>query len=191
MPEMDMVFIMTYSSTSTDKVKSLMPGVIKSISEKYGRPDKIRISVVSIGSTAKKEINYNSVSLPDKESLRREVDKMAPVAGAPDIKKGLTAAEEIFKASSSRPNAKRLALVFTDRPLNVSSLSELENATKPLEKSGVQPIAIGFGDQPNKWQLKTITRSDRAIKFVTDSMSSTEIGDELMKMIMNGEITCL
>ncbi|KXJ15894.1 uncharacterized protein LOC110236767 [Exaiptasia diaphana] len=187
-PEMDLVFITTFSTTSTSKIKSLMPGVINSISEKYGRPDKIRISVVGAGSRAKIEINYNNVSLPDKESFRREVNKMTPVEGAADVKKALIAAEEIFNASSARPNARRFALLLTDQSFNVSSLSELENAVKPLENIRVIPITIAFGDQPDKRQLKTITRSDRANIFVTDLMSPTEIGDEAMKLIMNDDI---
>ncbi|KAK3755002.1 hypothetical protein QZH41_001981 [Actinostola sp. cb2023] len=187
-PEIDMVFTMTDGTTSSNTVQQLMPNIIKALSDKYG-PVKIRFSVVNVGSTPKIEFDYNTVALPDKESVRKQVTKLAPIAGAPDIKKALVEVEKIFNASAStpRPNARRINLIVTDKKFGVP-MAELEKAVEPLERIGVQQIAVSIGDKPNTWELKKMTRSDSKILQVSESTSPTEIGDNVMRVIMNDDL---
>jgi len=184
-----MVFTMTDGTTSSNTVQQLMPNIIKALSDKYG-PVKIRFSVVNVGSTPKIEFDYNTVALPDKESVRKQVTKLAPIAGAPDIKKALVEVEKIFNASASipRPNARRINLIVTDKKFGVP-MAELEKAVEPLERIGVQQIAVSIGDKPNMWELKKMTRSDSKILEVSESTSPTEIGDKVMRVIMNGKLS--
>ena len=179
-----MTIMVTYGDTTTSKVRDLMKNAPKYISDTYG-PVKFRFSLVNVGPTPTRVFGFD-VALPDKESVRKEVDKISPVSGNPSLKPALEEVEKLFNESSPRPNARKINLIFTDRPFG-DSLSDIENATKPLDKLGVTNIAVAFGPKPNTWELITLTRAERAVVRLDDEKTTpSQAGDEVMKILLKG-----
>lgn len=183
-PEIDMTIMSTYGDTTTPKVRDLIKKAIKYISDTYG-PVKFRFGLVNVGPTPTRVFDFG-VALPDKESVRKEIDKISPVSGNLSLKPALVEVEKLFNESSPRPNARKINVILTDRPFG-ENISDIENAMKPLDKLGVTNIAVGFGPKPSKWELTTITRAERAVVLLDDEKTTPEqAGDEVMKIILDG-----
>lgn len=79
-----------------------MQQTVQAISDKYGSR-KVRISLVTFGTPPVVVFDFNT-TIPDKESLAKELAKVTKLSSNPDLQAAIKKAEEIFDYSPVRPD---------------------------------------------------------------------------------------
>jgi hypothetical protein len=160
-----------------------MQETIQALGNKYGTR-QIRVSLVTFGTPPVVVFDFNT-TIPDKESLVKELAKVTKLNSNPDLKAAIKKAEEIFDYSPVRPDSKKVLTVITHRKFNLGE-SDLRNAVKPLDDKGVRIVTVGLGNAPEQSELTNLTRTVRAVIRPVSNDGGKQVADEILKVILNG-----
>ncbi|XP_048580141.1 uncharacterized protein LOC5520454 [Nematostella vectensis] len=180
-PEVFVTFAVTPNKNSTDKVYKLMKDTISSLTKKYGK--KIRPSVVTFDEPPKVLFDFED-TLPTEEALKRKLDRLPKREGLLDFTNTLKKVEDIFNSTELKPTSKKALVVLTDQKFAKSGPSILESM-RPLDEKAIRPIVVRLGDDINEEELLGITRTKRKIIKPSDTDGGMQLGDEIIKAILN------
>lgn len=164
-----------------------MKDTVQSIADKYGTT-KVRLSFVSFGQTPVVVFDFNT-TIPDQETLTKELDKVKKETGNPDLVNTVKKAKEIFDTSPVRRESKKVLTIVTHRKFTNVPISDIRPAVEPLDKDGIRIVTVGIGNDPVQEELKNITRTERAVIRPKPSDEGMQVADEILKVILNGELS--
>ena len=130
-------------------------------------------------------ISFNHTFPPNVSELQNAIGRRAPISGPTVLKNALQETQTIFKESPSRPNAKKVLVVFTDS--NSPSTDNLVQAVKPLENDKILVISVGVGDVDRK-ELLTISPNPLDVLSVQPTAEPGALSKRIMDRILRRKL---
>ena len=184
-PEIDLTFVISATSASTDRTFALMKSTINNIIDKYGI-SRIHYTVIVFGSGFTTSVDF-STNVPDKETLTRLVTSLQRETGTPDLAKALQEVKRVYELREVRPNAKKVLVVILDKKTDNSKV-QLETIATDLVQKSILIIGVGIGRSVDRNELIYITEENRNIIEVEPTERPEEVAREIMKIILRSEI---
>lgn len=182
-PEMDIAFAINTAGSDADRTFQIVTNSLKKIVKKFN-PEKLRYSVITFGDEATAEVSFTE-DPQDLKKLVKALDKQPQSSGDPDFKKLLDEAKKIFDEDSGRSKSNRVLVVITDSK-SPATLSEINDAVKPLKKDGITVVAVRIGEEADSRQLEKMTGDKNNVLNLTKERDPEEIGNEVMKAVKEG-----
>lgn len=182
-PEMDIAFAINTAASDADRTFQVITDSLKKIVMKFN-PEKVRYSVITFGDEATPEVSFTE-DPQDLKKLVKAFDKLPQSSGDPDFKKLLDEAKKVFDDDSGRAKSNRVLVVITDSK-SPATLSEINDAVKPLKKEGVTVVAVRIGEEADSRQLEKMTGDKTNVLNLTKERDPEEIGNEVMKAVKEG-----
>lgn len=182
-PEMDIAFAINTAASDADRTFQVITDSLKKIVMKFN-PEKVRYSVITFGDEATPEVSFTE-DPQDLKKLVKALDKLPQSSGDPDFKKLLDEAKKVFDDDSGRAKSNRVLVVITDSK-SPATLSEINDAVKPLKKEGVTVVAVRIGEEADSRQLEKMTGDKTNVLNLTKERDPEEIGNEVMKAVKEG-----
>lgn len=180
-PEIDLTFVISATSASTDRTFTLMKSTINNIIDKYGI-SRIHYTVIVFGSGFTTSVDF-STNVPDKETLTRLVTSLQRETGTPDLAKALQEVKRVYELREVRPNAKKVLVVILDKTTDNSKV-QLETIATDLVQKSILIIGVGIGRSVDRNELIYITEENRNIIEVEPTERPEEVAREIMKIIL-------
>lgn len=181
-PEMDIAFAISASTAQADRNYKVIRDTISSVIDQYGIV-RTRYAVIVFGKTPTIKVRFTD-DFASKGTLKNFVQIIPRTRGDPALAKTLEEAKLLFK-QESRPNAKKILVVITDKKSDDSS-EAIKNAAKMLEQKKVSVIAVPFGSDADPRQLETTTPDKRNVI----SANITADPKNLAKQVMDKAVKC-
>lgn len=182
-PEMDIAFAINTAGSDADRTFQVVTDSLKEIVKKFN-PEKLRYSVITFGDEATPEVSFTE-DPQDLKKLVKALDKLPQSSGDPDFKKLLDEAKKVFDDDSGRAKSNRVLVVITDSK-SPTTLSEINDAVKPLKKDGITVVAVRIGEEADSRQLEKMTGDKTNVLNLTKERDPEEIGNEVMKAVKEG-----
>ena len=182
-PEMDIAFAINAAASDADRTFQVITDSLKKIVKKFN-PEKLRYSVITFGDEATPEVSFTE-DPQDLKKLVKALDKLPQSSGDPDFKKLLDEAKKVFDNDSGRAKSNRVLVVITDSK-SPATLSEINDAVKPLKKDGITVVAVRIGEEADPRQLEKMTGDKTNVLNLTKERDPEEIGNEVMKAVKEG-----
>ena len=182
-PEMDIAFAINTAGSDADRTFQVVTDSLKEIVKKFN-PEKLRYSVITFGDEATPEVSFTE-DPQDLKKLVKALDKLPQSSGDPDFKKLLDEAKKVFDDDSGRAKSNRVLVVITDSK-SPATLSEINDAVKPLKKDGITVVAVRIGEEADPRQLEKMTGDKTNVLNLTKGRDPEEIGNEVMKAVKEG-----
>ena len=182
-PEMDIAFAINTAASDADRTFQVIIDSLKKIVMKFN-PEKVRYSVITFGDEATPEVSFTE-DPQDLKKLVKALDKLPQSSGDPDFKKLLDEAKKVFDDDSGRAKSNRVLVVITDSK-SPATLSEINDAVKPLKKDGITVVAVRIGEEADSRQLEKMTGDKTNVLNLTKGRDPEEIGNEVMKAVKEG-----
>ena len=182
-PEMDIAFAINTAGSDADRTFQVVTDSLKEIVKKFN-PEKLRYSVITFGDEATPEVSFTE-DPQDLKKLVKALDKLPQSSGDPDFKKLLDEAKKVFDNDSGRAKSNRVLVVITDSK-SPATLSEINDAVKPLKKDGITVVAVRIGEEADSRQLEKMTGDKTNVLNLTKERDPEEIGNEVMKAVKEG-----
>lgn len=182
-PEMDIAFAINTAGSDADRTFQVITDSLKNIVKKFN-PEKLRYSVITFGDEATPEVSFTE-DPQDLKKLVKALDKLPQSSGDPDFKKLLDEAKKVFDDDSGRAKSNRVLVVITDSK-SPATLSEINDAVKPLKKDGITVVAVRIGEEADSRQLEKMTGDKTNVLNLTKERDPEEIGNEVMKAVKEG-----
>ena len=182
-PEMDIAFAINTAGSDADRTFQVITDSLKKIVKKFN-PEKLRYSVITFGDEATPEVSFTE-DPQDLKKLVKALDKLPQSSGDPDFKKLLDEAKKVFDDDSGRGKSNRVLVVITDSK-SPATLSEINDAVKPLKKDGITVVAVRIGEEADSRQLEKMTGDKTNVLNLTKERDPEEIGNEVMKAVKEG-----
>lgn len=111
-PELDLAFAITATSSDGEEIYKLMKSTIQSIITKYG-DGKIQYGLIHYAdvSTTKKTFREK---FPSMEKLKLFIGALPRYTGGVAVEKALAQASQLFTDSAVRPKARKVLVMMTD-----------------------------------------------------------------------------
>lgn len=184
MPEIFLTFAITTEAAMDNKTYKLMTDTVKLIGDKYGIR-KIHYSVVTFGNPPKTLFDFEN-TLPDKETLVKEVDKL-PKSDAPlNFDATMKEVEKVFDKTPIKPESKKVLVVMTHKTIGANE-TVIKNALKPLDEKEIIPLVVGIGSAPSSEEMEEIARTDRKVIRPANDDGGRQVVDEIIKRIIGGK----
>ena len=182
-PEMDIAFAINTAASDADRTFQVITDSLKKIVKKFN-PEKLRYSVITFGDEATPEVSFTE-DPQDLKKLVKALDKLPQSSGDPDFKKLLDEAKNVFDNDSGRAKSNRVLVVITDSK-SPATLSEINDAVKPLKKDGITVVAVRIGEEADPRQLEKMTGDKTNVLNLTKERDPEKIGNEVMKAVKEG-----
>lgn len=182
-PEMDIAFAINTAASDADRTFQVITDSLKKIVKKFN-PEKLRYSVITFGDEATPEVSFTE-DPQDLKKLVKALDKLPQSSEDPDFKKLLDEAKKVFDDDSGRAKSNRVLVVITDSK-SPATLSEINDAVKPLKKDGITVVAVRIGEEADSRQLEKMTGDKTNVLNLTKERDPDEIGNEVMKAVKEG-----
>ena len=182
-PEMDIAFAINTAASDADRTFQVITDSLKKIVKKFN-PEKLRYSVITFGDEATPEVSFTE-DPQDLKKLVKALDKLPQSSGDPDFKKLLDEAKKVFDDDSGRAKSNRVLVVITDSK-SPATLSEINDAVKPLKKDGITVVAVRIGEEADSRQLEKMTGDKTNVLNLTEERDPEEIENEVMKAVKEG-----
>ena len=179
-PELDLVLAVSATSLKGFETYNSMRDTINRFISTYGSK-KVHYSIFVYGNSLQRVISFNHTFPPSVGELQQSISKHAPISGPTVLKNALQETQTIFKEIPSRPNAKKVLLVFTDS--NSPSDGNLAQAVEPLEKDKILVISVGVGDV-NRTELLTISPNPLDVLSVKPTAEPGALSKRIMNRIL-------
>ena len=154
-PEIDLLFAVSATSVNSNATYTLMRDTIKQVIDRYGT-DKIHYNVIVFGSGAITVIRFKNTLPISPVALKAAVDALPITTGGPALDNALEEALREFEQPASRPNAKKILVVISDKKSGLSR-SILTTAVRKLENKGVLVISVGIGSAVDRDEFKVLS----------------------------------
>jgi hypothetical protein len=92
----------------------------------------------------------------------------------------------VLQATSSRPNSKKLLVIFTDMNPN-NEPDDIIIATEPLKDDGIKIITVGLGVDVDPEEMEIITPNKDNALAPDDKDTPRKIAGDIMKRAFNGK----
>lgn len=182
-PEMDIAFAINTAGSDADRTFQVITDSLKKIIKKFN-PEKLRYGVMTFGDEATAEVSFTE-DPQDLKKLVKALDKLPRTSGEPDFKKLLEEAKKVFDDDSGRSKSNRVLVVITDSKSS-ASLSEINDAVKPLKKDGITVVAVRIGEEADSRQLEKMTGDKKNVLNLTKERDPEEIGNKVMEAVKEG-----
>lgn len=182
-PELDLMFAISTTSTDADEIFAQVKEAIKTIVDKYGL-DKVRYAVVVFGITPKSAVRLGD-PLTNRESLKQLLDLIPRQRSAGDLSKALGEAQRLFKMASRRPNARKVLVVIMDKG-SVSRQDDVKKAAKVLEKNEINVVPVAIGNGVNLKELLTTTTNDGNLVQTTKEETPSKLAEKILDRSLKG-----
>lgn len=182
-PEIFVTFAITTEAAMDKKTYTLMTDTVKLMGDKYGIK-KIHYSIITFGNPPKTLFDFET-TLPDKETLGKEVDKL-PKSDAPlNFEETMKEVEKVFDKTPIKPESKKALVIITHKPIGANK-TVIKDALKPLDKKEIVPIVVGIGSAPSSEEMEEIARTDRKVIRPANDDGGRQVVDEIIKRIIGG-----
>ena len=182
-PELDLVFAVSATSNELETYNSMRDTINRFIST-YGSK-KVHYSIIVYGKDVQRVISFNHTFPPSVGELRDAISRHAPISGPTVLKNALQETQAIFQEIPSRPNAKKVLVVFTDS--NSPSDGNLVQAVRPLENDKILVISVGVGDV-NRTELLTISPNPLDVLSVQPRAEPRALSKRIMNRILRRKL---
>ena len=182
-PMVDLGFALSASAVDAVKNFDKMKSVINSIIDQYSI-SRVRYGVVVYGDDAKTSIGFQQV-FSKSEDLTRYLATIVPASGGSSLEKGLEEGKELFRSRGTRPNARKVLVVFTDKK-STGDESEAKSVAKELRDQDIKVITIGLGSESDLTELKDVASDGRHAIPAKKSDDSEELANEVMALAFEG-----
>lgn len=182
-PELDLVFAVSATSNELETYNS-MRGTINRFISTYGS-EKVHYSIIVYGKDVQRVISFNHTFPPNVSELHKAISRHARISGPTVLKNALQETQTIFQEIPSRPNAKKVLVVFTDS--NSPSDGNLVQAVEPLEKDRILVISVGVGDV-NRTELLTISPNPLDVLSVQPRADPRALSERIMNRILRRKL---
>ena len=173
---MDLAFVISTTAVDKDKNLDATKEIIKKTVEAFGL-SRVRYSLITFGATPVVKIRFNNV-FASEEELGKIVDNVKKDEGAASLEKALEEPRYLFAlAEDTRPNAKRVVVVITDKKSD-STEASVRAASRKLRDDGVRVIAIVLGNEFDPVSPEVIKPDEE--------QRPTVIVKELVIVVLNG-----
>ena len=188
-PDMDLVFAVSATSSESDQTFRQMKEILKSTVDNYGS-SKIRYGIITFGDTVKKELDL-ARRLATDGPLKEIMDLIPKPTGRPALVLALKEAERMFQSSAAeRPGAKKVLVVLMDIK-SVNTEEELKNAPLPLKELRVRIIAVPVGGAADSMELQKLTASSKDVIPVKKSDNPSKTTEDVMERIRDGKVVLI
>ena len=183
-PEIDLTFALSATSTSAENTYPLMKEAVKMIINRYG-VNKIHYSVIVYGNVVTTRVSFAD-KIPRPEDLKTLIEALPEVNGGSSLGKALKEANRVFDGSGVRPNAVKVLVVITDKSSGMTE-SNIRTAVTPLEDKGVKIIPVAIGDEADPTELVPATSDNIGVITVPKSVTTEGLAEEIMETIIKGK----
>ena len=183
-PEIDLTFALSATSTSAENTYPLMKEAVKMIINRYG-VNKIHYSVIVYGNVVTTRVSFAD-KIPGPEDLKTLIEALPEVNGGSSLGKALKEANRVFDGSGVRPNAVKVLVVITDKSSGMTE-SNIRTAVTPLEDKGVKIIPVAIGDEADPTELVPATSDNIGVITVPKSETTEGLAEEIMETIIKGK----
>ena len=170
---------------SADQTYNLMKETIQRIIDKYGMGG-MRYSFIVYSDSASIRGRF-SEEFSSPEELKMSVKALLPVTGGSSLVKALEAAKQAFEDSGVRQGATHVLVIITDKSSGARQ-SDLEEAAKPLEDSGIDIITVAIGNQVNVGELEVITDDTGNVIKAESDENPNNLRDMIMDKVTKGNL---
>lgn len=118
-----------------------------------------RVSLINFGSTARIELPLQQGS--DKDVALMKLLDISRIGGQRNIEEGFKKAKEILLGKVGRPNAGKMIVTIVGGEIPENSLTATQAIISDLERRNIISAVIGFGDDVDKDDIKSISTSDK------------------------------
>ena len=184
-PLVDLGFALSASASDASKNFDKMKSVINSIIDQYSI-SRIKYGVVVYGYNATTVIDFQQVFLKE-ENLKQYLSTVQPASGGSSLERGLTEGKELFEAGGTRPNARKVLVVFTDKK-STGDDKMAEAAAMELQDQGIKVIAIGLGSESDLTELKDVATDGRHVIPAKRTDDTDELAGEIMELAFKGTV---
>lgn len=183
-PELDLVFAVSATSSNRLATYNSMRDTINRFITTYGS-NKVHYSIIVYGKAVQRVISFNHTFPPSVGELQEAISRHAPISGPTVLKNALQETQTIFQEIPSRPNAKKVLVVFTDS--NSPSDGNLVQAVRPLENNKILVVSVGVGDV-NRTELLTISPNPLDVLSVQPTAGPGTLSKRIMDRILRRDI---
>ena len=184
-PLVDLGFALSASASDASKNFAKMKSVIESIIDQYSI-SRLKYGVVVYGDNAKTVIDFQQV-FPKEEDLKQYLSSVTPETGGSSLDKGLAQGEQLFASGGTRPNARKVLVVFTDKKSTGNELMALAEA-KELRDQGIKVIAVALGSESDVAELKDVATDGRHVIRAKKTDDSETLATEVVELAFKGTV---
>lgn len=185
-PLVDLGFALSASAAEATKNFDKMKSVINAIVDQYSI-SRVRYGVVVYGDEAKTSIRFQQV-FRNEEDLLRYLAAVKPASGGSSLEKGLEEDKELFISSATRPKARKVLVVFTDKKSTGDEV-KAKTIAEELKDQGIKVIGVGLGSESDLTELKDVATDGRHVIPAKTTDDSGDLANEVMTLAFEG--TCV
>lgn len=176
-PEMDLAFVISTTAVDQDKNFEKTKEIVKKTVHMFGL-SRVRYSLITFGETPDVKIRFDN-AFDSEEDLGKLVDNVKKALGNAALHKALEEVRYLFAvAEDTRPNAKRVVVVITDKRSD-STVDDVQFTARKLKDDGVRVIAIALGDEYDPVSKEAIQPEKKS--------SPEEVVKHLVDTVLNGK----
>ena len=164
-----------------------MKETINVMIDNYGTKDA-RYSLITSGSDATTEVDFTD-DHKNVQAFKNIISAVQRPEGTPDLKKALDLAQTAFENTPSRPEAKKVLIVFIDQK-SVNYPQVLTASGKRLEDAGVVVVPMAFGSLANVGELTRLAPSKGVVIEVKSEEDAAAIAQKIMDGAVEGKCWC-
>ena len=187
-PLVDLGFALSASASDAGKNFAKMKSVINSIIAQYSI-SRIKYGVVVYGNDAKTVIDFQQV-FPNEDDLKLYLSTAIPATGGSSLERGLAKGEQLFASGGTRPNARKVLVVFTDKK-STGNEQMAQAEVKQLRDQGIKVIAIALGSESDVAELKDVATDGRHVILAKKTDDSDELAGEVMELAFKGTLLAI
>ena len=178
----DLVFAVSATSRNSLVTYHLMRNTIFQFIEKYGAVN-IHYSIIVYGDQLFRFVNFNHTFPPSAQELKMAIFSQPPLAAGPVLENVLEETLRIFNETESRPKAKKVLVVVTDKNSPVIDVDKLSGAVTPLENNGILVISVAIG-AVNRSELLVISPNPLDVISVDSNIDAGVLAQRIMERIL-------
>jgi len=176
------VFAVSATSRNSPVTYNLMQNTIIQIIDKYGAVN-IHYIMIVYGDQLFRFVNFNHTFPPSAQELKTAIIRQPPLTGGPVLENVLDETLRISNETESRPKAKKVLVVITDKNSPVIDVDKLSGAVTPLENNGILVISVAIG-AVNRSELLVISPNPLDVISVESNIDVGVLAQRIMERIL-------
>ena len=184
------MFAVSATSSNSFVTYNLMRNTINRFIDKYGAVN-IHYSMIVYGNQLFRFVNFNRTFPPSAQELKTAINTQPPLDGGPVLENVLDETLRIFNETESRPKAKKVLVVITDKNSPVIDKDKLSGAVTPLENNEILVISVAIG-AVNRSELLVISPNPLDVISVEPNIDAGVLAERIMDRILRRKsVFCL
>lgn len=188
-PQVDVGFVISATAVSASDTFERIKDTINTIIEEYGI-SRLRYALIVFGREASLKLSFSDESA-DVNSLMAKITSTQRPVGEPNLQRALEEAMKMFESDASRPAAKKVLVVITDKK-STSSPEDVRKSLTPLEEQEVKIVPVAVGSSVDPTELEQITSHKGYLIETQRELDPDATAKEIMRKVLTGRVTyCL